>query len=463
MAITRTPVLPMVPVSSDRHGHALGSSTELLWSRSRPSSWLTVGLGLAILALGGGLAWWRVALTDHRLRDALLLQAQLIAQGLPLERIRSANDGPPDQQRVAQRRLQDQLARICANLDCCHRLQLLTRLPDGTIRTLIDDGESERMAGTTGMADGPVPPGIHRIFTTRSALIDGPHDAALTALIPLHDPATIRSGLATPDDARRLVAQAVAIYRELGRDHLLAAVNQVDGPFHRHDLYAFVYDRTMTMLAHPVRPDLVGRHLLDLKDWPGGTYFRREIQAVARDHGHGWVDYEYVNPLNQAREAKTTYVEGVDDLIICAGAYRGTGDLVAVLALKTDTSLWLVQMGWALLPPILLTLVLLALLGIGRWWMRRIQSRQATSAIREPAAILILAAGVAITAYVTWQTRHDHGHRLQQAFLPVGTQQTNRILERLRTLRDVELPSYRASGRRCRQPGQGPFPGQHEP
>jgi hypothetical protein len=40
-------------------------------------------------------------------------------------------------------------------------------------------------------------------------------------------------------------------------------------------LYAFIYNRNMTILAHPVKPELVGQNQLVKKDWAGGKYFRR--------------------------------------------------------------------------------------------------------------------------------------------------------------------------------------------
>jgi len=58
-------------------------------------------------------------------------------------------------------------------------------------------------------------------------------------------------------------------------------MNKPEGEFRKNDLYAFAYDRNMTWLAHPARPELVGQNWIDKKDWAGGKYFRREIQQVA--------------------------------------------------------------------------------------------------------------------------------------------------------------------------------------
>ncbi|MBK8638796.1 MAG: cache domain-containing protein [Chromatiaceae bacterium] len=77
----------------------------------------------------------------------------------------------------------------------------------------------------------------------------------------------------------------------------------------------------MTLQAHPVKPERVGQNLRDQQDGSGGNSFRKEIQDIALTKGRGWVDYPYENPATQKIQPKTTYVERVDDLIICARAY----------------------------------------------------------------------------------------------------------------------------------------------
>jgi signal transduction histidine kinase len=101
-------------------------------------------------------------------------------------------------------------------------------------------------------------------------------------------------GLATPEDARAMVRRAADFYRRKGRERLLKEINNPQGLFRKGDLYAFAYDRKMTWLAHPVKPELVGQNWIDKKDWSGGKYFRREIQQVAQSKdGTGWVEFEY--------------------------------------------------------------------------------------------------------------------------------------------------------------------------
>lgn len=43
---------------------------------------------------------------------------------------------------------------------------------------------------------------------------------------------------------------------------------------------------------------------------------------VANSKGKGWVDYKWPNPTTKAVEAKSTYIEKTDDLVIGCGIYK---------------------------------------------------------------------------------------------------------------------------------------------
>jgi len=123
-------------------------------------------------------------------------------------------------------------------------------------------------------------------------------------------------------DAEAITKEAIAFYKANGKQATLAEISKPKGKFDKGELYVFAYDMNMTVIAHPNRPVLIGKNLLEVKDWPGGKYFRKEIQQIAKTKGSGWVDYEYQNPKTKKLEPKTTYFEKVDDIIICAGVYK---------------------------------------------------------------------------------------------------------------------------------------------
>lgn len=94
------------------------------------------------------------------------------------------------------------------------------------------------------------------------------------------------------------------------------------------EVYAFVYDTNLTMVAHP-NPLIVGMNLSGTTD-VAGTPFRNEIRETATTKGSGWVDYVYVNVNESRLSQKTTYCQlarGSDgqDYIVCAGTFRDCG------------------------------------------------------------------------------------------------------------------------------------------
>ena len=124
----------------------------------------------------------------------------------------------------------------------------------------------------------------------------------------------------SPDQAVRLVKKAVAFFKANGLEKALDEFSNPKGQFKEGEVYIFAYDLTGTMLAHP-NPALIGHNLTDVPD-ADGKYFRKEFVTVALTKGSGWVDYKYQNPKTKIMEHKTTYVEKVDDIIICCGVFK---------------------------------------------------------------------------------------------------------------------------------------------
>lgn len=108
----------------------------------------------------------------------------------------------------------------------------------------------------------------------------------------------------------------------------LRRINAGEAPFQdteHADLYAFVYDTNLTMVAHP-NAHLVGASLRGKTD-VAGTPFRDEILAGALANGTGWEEYVYTQPGRMNLYHKATYYRlatGSDGAIyvVCAGTYR---------------------------------------------------------------------------------------------------------------------------------------------
>ena len=122
------------------------------------------------------------------------------------------------------------------------------------------------------------------------------------------------------EKAVALVKKAVAFYQANGEDKALDEFSKPVGQFVEGDLYIFVYDLKGTMLAHPNKA-LIGRNMIDMPD-ANGKMFRKDIIDIAKAKGSGWVDYKYTNPKTLEDEAKTTYFEKADELVICCGIYK---------------------------------------------------------------------------------------------------------------------------------------------
>jgi len=124
----------------------------------------------------------------------------------------------------------------------------------------------------------------------------------------------------SPEQAIGLVKKAVAFYKANGLEKALDEFSNPKGQFKDGEVYIFAYDLTGTMLAHP-NPALIGHNLTDVPD-ADGKFFRKEFVTVATTKGSGWVDYKYQNPKTKLMEHKTTYVEKVEDIIICCGIFK---------------------------------------------------------------------------------------------------------------------------------------------
>jgi len=402
---------------------------------------LTLGLLLCIAVGGALLAVWMVRKTDQEMRADLIREGRLVAQAVRTEDVRALTGTAADLSSPVYQKLKAQL--IALRLACPHYrfAYLLGRKPDGTLFFFIDSEpvDSHDYSPPGEVYDEAITVALH-VFATRTAADEGPTTdrwgSWVSALVPLLDPHTALYGLATPQEAQAMVRQAVEFYRKYGRARFLQEVNNPLGAFRKGDLYAFVYDRNMTWLAHPVKPELVGQNWIDKKDWSGGKLFRREIQAVAQK-GKGWVEFEYLNPLNGQHDHKTTYIEGLDDLVICSGAYKGDGEICAVLGLDVDARDWSKRLLLAALPRVLLTVVLAGVLLIGSVLLARrprdTKSAAAWMVLIEP--VFVAAAGIVLTLLVAWLLHRRETHDRNAAFEQLAISRTEAVASTLEEIR----------------------------
>jgi hypothetical protein len=105
-----------------------------------------------------------------------------------------------------------------------------------------------------------------------------------------------------------------------------ASFNNADGPWVWKDSYVFVYDcRLDRMVAHPMRPDLVGRPLMQITD-NNGKYIFRELCKAGDHKNGGWVEYLWTKPGAGGVSRKISYALAADiafatGIQVAAGVY----------------------------------------------------------------------------------------------------------------------------------------------
>ncbi len=434
-------------------------STSVTSRRHTLMNRVTVPILFAVLAAGTLLTWWTVSQTDREMRADLLREANLLADALNVDRIKALTGTEADVISPAYERIKEQFSAV-KNANPKYRfIYLLGRKyapstdaslasTKSTIFFFVDNEPPDsKDCSPPGQVYDEASDEVRRTFDTHVSIVDGPvtdrWGTWISALVPIHDSQTEMFGLASTEDARATVLQAVSYYREFGRERLLQEVNDPNGQFRVGDLYAFIYDSEMTMLAHPVKPELVGQNLLNEKDRAGGKYFRKEIQQVAMSRGSGWVDYEYENPASKAIEPKTTFVMLADDLIVCAGAYKGTGSILAVLGIDIDARGWNQMLAYSALPPILFTLSLAAVLlfsSILLFFRNRITEKYPIQS-RYLELAIILSIGIVLTLFATWMAQKGEARNRKLAFANLAESQTAAVAEDFLTIRDSHLES----------------------
>ncbi len=385
---------------------------------------------LAIFCIGALFTWWTVVQADREMRSDLLQRTRMAVQAVNVEQIQALTGTKADLERPEYLQLKEQLAAICAASSQCRFVYLLGRKADGSVFFYVDSEPSgSESYSPPGQIYDEVSDITLGVFETRAEAVEGPvadrWGTWVSGLVPINDTAMALSGLVTPDDARAMVRKAVDFYRKNGRESFLKECNDPQGEFRKKSLYVFAYDLGMTMQAHPVKPELVGQNLLDKKDWSGGKYFRKEIQEIALSKGSGWVDYQYENPTTQKIQPKTTYVERVDDLIVCAGAYRGSGELLAVLGMDIDASDWQWEVAARIALPVGLMLIIFIGVVAAMAVTRRVVAspKPVLSQLLPPLAVMVVVLMVGAGALL-WR---QHQHQLTDAMVNRAAEVTNNL------------------------------------
>lgn len=136
------------------------------------------------------------------------------------------------------------------------------------------------------------------------------------------NPAAIAAGdKGTAEEAIVMVKKAAAYIKANGKEKAFAEITNASGQFKDRDLYVAALDLNGKTLAHGSNAKMVDKVLIDMKDTDGKPFIREFID-LAKSKGTGWVDYKWPNPTTKLIEAKSTYVEKVDDVVLICGIYK---------------------------------------------------------------------------------------------------------------------------------------------
>lgn len=121
----------------------------------------------------------------------------------------------------------------------------------------------------------------------------------------------------TPEEAKAWAQKAAEYVKEHGPEKAAEEFNKADGEFVKDDLYVFAIDPEGVFLAHPIKPALVGKNMIALKDVEKTPL----IENFTKIEGEGFSDYKWPHPQTKKILPKTSYIINVDGFILGVGAY----------------------------------------------------------------------------------------------------------------------------------------------
>ena len=123
--------------------------------------------------------------------------------------------------------------------------------------------------------------------------------------------APTEADVASAEETVNKVRAAARLLHEKGSS-AYADFNQKDGKWVWKDSYVFVFDcRKDRMIAHPIRPDLVGKPILQITDNAGKYIFKELCKAGSEPRG-GWVEYSWPKPGAGRLSRKISYATTAD-------------------------------------------------------------------------------------------------------------------------------------------------------
>lgn len=142
----------------------------------------------------------------------------------------------------------------------------------------------------------------------------------LCCTLPFATPAH-SSEFGTRAEAVAMVKRVEAMFAKEGSAATFKAITETDR-FRDRDLYPFVYNFEGVSVAHGANPKMVGKLWISMKD-QDGNFLIKEMVAISRGPGSGWVNYKWPNPITHKIQDKSAYIEKLGDhYFVGVGVYR---------------------------------------------------------------------------------------------------------------------------------------------
>ena len=138
------------------------------------------------------------------------------------------------------------------------------------------------------------------------------------AALALGNSAGIAAAGGTPEEAKAMLARAVALAKTKGKDEAAKVFNEGADGFKDRDLYVVMINDSGVFEAHGDIKAMVGRNMMDLRD-PDGQPIVRSILGVK---DNGMVEFKWKNPLTNAVAPKQMFCSRMGDVVLAVGAYK---------------------------------------------------------------------------------------------------------------------------------------------
>lgn len=113
----------------------------------------------------------------------------------------------------------------------------------------------------------------------------------------------------TPEVAKALLDQAVALFKAKGKDAAVKEIN-AGGPWKKGELYIVAVQFDGTVLAHSANDKLAGKNMLEAKD-ASGKFFAKETIANVKSKGSSQIDMRWGNPVTKQIADATIFARAV--------------------------------------------------------------------------------------------------------------------------------------------------------